>query len=163
MNEHDRRILAPKIKSVHSPEVLGEFARRHWFCQICGDTRDQTIHHILGGRCGRSDDHCNLLSCCWLPCHSIFADMSRNLPVILTMKLRAGELTTADLERLKILDGTSLELAPIPEYMLVTFERNRPEVMLNSAIALAVHEWSRRAMVAPENSQVVLDGFHFSA
>lgn len=143
MNEHDRRILAPKIKSVHSPELLGEFARAHWFCQVCGEPGDQTIHHIIGGRGGRSDEHCNLLSCCWLPCHSQFADHSINLPVILTMKLRAGELTEALVDRLGILDGTSLELAPIPENLLLAFERNRPEVMMRSAVARTVHEWSR--------------------
>lgn len=159
MNEHDRRILAPKIKSVHSPDLLAEFARRHWFCQICGDTGDQTIHHILGGRCGRSDEHPNLLACCWITCHSQFADHSANLPIILTMKLRAGELTAADLERLRELDGTSLELAPIPEKLLRQFEANRPEVMMHSAIAQAVHEWSRRATIAP----LQLDAGHFFA
>lgn len=146
MNEHDRRALAPKMKTVHDSDVLAAFARDHWFCQVCGLAGELTQHHIIGGRGGRSDEPCNLMACCWVPCHSIFADMSINLPVILTMKLRAGELTVEDLERLAILHGRTLpDLAPIPEESLVRFERNRPEVIMQSAIARAVHTWSRRA------------------
>lgn len=144
MTEHDRRALAPKIKSVHSPDVLAEFARSHWFCQVCGRAGDLTQHHIIGGRGGRSDEPCNLLSCCWIPCHSAFADMSINLPVVLTMKWRAGELTAADLERLAILHGRTLpDFAPIPERDMQVFERARGFQL--SAQAAAVHAWSRGA------------------
>lgn len=145
MNEHDARILGPKNKPVRNPEVLAEFHRTHDFCQVCGrDLPEGTAHHILGGRCGRSDEPVNLLYCCWVPCHSIFADMTINLPVILAMKIRAGELerpimlnkpgsieivTSPGWDRLVALHGRGLPTpAPIPEHFAALWRRNRPEL-----------------------------------
>lgn len=147
---HARRTFAPKNKPRHDPEAISTFAREHWYCQCCGKYGDfgvygtLTIHHIIGGRGGRSDEPCNLFAACWIPCHSQFADMTVNLPIVLTMKLRAGEMTVEDVERLETLNGCNLpDLAPIPEEMMIQFERNRPEVMAVSQYAQIVHAWSR--------------------
>jgi hypothetical protein len=70
LNEHDARILGPKSKARHDPLALAEFAATHAYCQACGaDYRPLQIHHILGGRAGRSDEACNLLRLCSHPCH----------------------------------------------------------------------------------------------
>lgn len=112
-------------RPVKSIKALADFKRGHEFCQACGKPSEITIHHILGGRAGRSDEACNLLACCWEPCHREFADHTANLGVVLSMKLRAGELTQADLDRLQELNGKRLpDLAPIPAEYVESYERN---------------------------------------
>lgn len=139
----------PKTHPIDSREALADFARTHWFCQACGaDYRPLQVHHILGGRCGRSDEPCNLLRVCGHPCHllaeqldvpdDLFEQRSGRvlLPKIfdgmaLSMKLRVGELIEADLARLSVLNlGRPLDLLPIPEWFVDQFKRNRPELCL---------------------------------
>lgn len=128
MNEHDARILGPKNKPVSSPEVLAEFHRTHWYCAMCGRDCEGTAHHIIGGRGGRSDEFVNLLYACW-PCHYGYADQSRNLAVILAMKMRAGEIDEAGLARLEALNGHPLpDPAPIPLWFSEQWAKNRPEL-----------------------------------
>lgn len=140
MTPHDARILGPKNKPVHGGEAIHEYMQAHWYCLACGKAGDLTCHHIIGGRGGRSDEKPNLFACCWIPCHSEFCDQSRNLGVVLTMKLRAGELTAEDVERLEALNGHPLpDFAPIPQEMMLEFEKNRPELNW----ANYVHSWCR--------------------
>lgn len=95
MNEHDARIMAPKLKSVHDPAITAEWSQRMWFCHACGAASDNlTTHHIIGGRGGRSDEWCNYLRLCWHPCHVLVHESVERLPKItlgiaLTMKLLA--------------------------------------------------------------------------
>lgn len=139
----DPRPHIVKSNPVDDPDVVAAFARRHWFCQLCGLAGDLTQHHIIGGRGGRSDEDCNLFSCCWVPCHSQYADHSRNLGVILLAKFRADELTQDDYDRLTVLNGKPLpDFAPIPDEVLERFERTRPEVMLQP-VAKFAHAWCR--------------------
>lgn len=139
---HSRRILAPKNRAIDDPDVLAAFARAHWFCQVCGLDGDCQIHHIIGGRGGRSDEECNLLYSCPRPCHLEWADHSANLPIVLTMKLRAGEMTAADANRLEVLHGRNLpDFAAIPIEMIEQYERNRRHAI--SRQANYVHCWSR--------------------
>lgn len=51
--------------------------------------------------------------------------LPRNLGVVLSMKLRAGELSEADLDRLQVLHGKRLpDLAEIPEPFASSYEHN---------------------------------------
>lgn len=146
MNEHDRRILGPKSKPVSSRDALAEFARSHHFCQACGKDGDATIHHIIGGRGGRSDEACNLLYLCWEPCHMLAEGLdvphpdwgrwhyaTRLLPKLtlgiqLSMKFRADELTPETMDRLEHLHGRALPpMEPIPKLFIQLYRRNRPE------------------------------------
>lgn len=115
----------PKIRSVSSKAALRDFADSHFWCQCCGREPGGSIHHIIGGRGGRSDEACNLLMACLRPCHLEFADHSRNLGVVLSIKLRAGELGEADLARLTVLHGRRLpDLAEIPAYFTTQYDLN---------------------------------------
>lgn len=118
-----------KTKPVSSPAVLGEYARTHWFCMACGaDWTARHVHHILGGRCGRSDEPCNLGSVCAMVCHP-FCDLAKNLGVVLSMKARIGELDADALERLAALNLKPLPaLEEIPAFFAEQFKRNRPEL-----------------------------------
>lgn len=70
MTEHDQRILGPKSAARHDPDALAAFAASHSYCQACGaDYRPLQIHHIIGGRGGRSDEAVNFLRLCGHPCH----------------------------------------------------------------------------------------------
>ncbi len=121
----ERNPFAPKTRPVKSVATLAAFAKSNHWCQMCGKDGPATIHHIIGGRGGRSDEAVNLLYCCLRPCHLEFADHSRNLGVVLSMKLRAGELDDAALERLTVLHGKRLpDLAEIPEYFTTRYEMN---------------------------------------
>lgn len=118
--------FAKRRKPVKDPALLAAFADSHYWCQACGRYGDCTIHHIIGGRGGRSDEACNLLYCCARPCHLDYADHSRNLGVVLSMKLRAGELTEADIDRLQELHGKRLQdLEPIPEPFASKYRMNQ--------------------------------------
>ncbi len=118
--------FAKRRKPVKDPDALAAFADSHFFCQVCGREGACTIHHIIGGRGGRSDEARNLLACCLRPCHLEWADHSKNLGAVLSMKLRAGELDQEALDRLQELHGKRLpDLAPIPERFAVSYERNR--------------------------------------
>lgn len=129
MNDHTRRILADKNKPVHSPETLAEYHRTHWYCLACGRDCEGTVHHIIGGRGGRSDEFPNLFYACWFPCHSVFADMTKNLGAVLAMKARAGELDAAGESRLEALNGKRLpEVRVIPEHFQTSWKMNRPEL-----------------------------------
>lgn len=149
---HTRRILAPKNKPVEDRLVLEEFARSHWYCQACGRPESSsvalTIHHIIGGRGGRSDEFCNLLRVCWFPCHMLFEGhhvlrkdwITRGeghdpyLPIMcymvaMAMKERVGELTGEGYRRLEALHGKNFpEPVPIPEPFVELFRKNRPEL-----------------------------------
>lgn len=124
--------LSPKVRAVKSRLTLADFARSHPFCQACGAEPEALhIHHIIGGRGGRSDEECNLLRLCGLPCHWLAEGLGvRNqfgepipklsLGIQLSLKLRAGELDDAALARLTQLHGKRLpDLEAIPSY----FER----------------------------------------
>lgn len=129
MTEHDARILGPKSKAVHDPKAAGEYARGHWFCAMCGaDWTPRHVHHILGGRRGRSDEAANFLSVCHDPCHP-FCDLAKNLAVVLAFKARIGELTDAAIARLKQLnDGHLPDVVTIPEEWQKKWRQNRPEL-----------------------------------
>lgn len=123
--EFVRDPFAKRRKPVKSIKALAAFKRSHSFCQVCGKEGEVTLHHILGGRAGRSDEACNLLACCWEPCHRDFADHAANLGAVLSMKLRAGELTQSDLDRLTELNGKRLpDFAEIPDRFRVSYEMN---------------------------------------
>lgn len=131
LSEHDVQILAPKVKALSDRDALADFARTHFWCQVCGLDGVHSLHHIIGGRGGRSDEPANLLMCCWETCHSQFADHSRNLAIVLTMKLRAGELDEAARVRLKELHGRNLpDLAPIPADLEEAYRLNRGVVRI---------------------------------
>lgn len=133
LTEHDRRALANKVKPLDDPDALAAFALSHWFCQLCGLEGQHSVHHIIGGRGGRSDEPVNLLFACWIPCHSQFADHSRNLPAILTAKIRAGELDEAGMTRLALLHGRTLpEPGPIPQTFEESFRKHRGLVRVES-------------------------------
>lgn len=129
MTEHDARILGPKSKAVHSPAALAAYARGHWYCAACGaDWTARHVHHILGGRRGRSDEEPNLLSVCHDPCHP-FCDLAKNLAVVLAFKERIGELTADAVARLQQLnDGYLPPVATIPDEWQEQWKRNRPEL-----------------------------------
>ncbi len=157
MTEHDARIMAPKSKAVKSRTTLGEFADAHYWCMACGRDGPATIHHIIGGRGGRSDELCNLLYLCWSPCHQLaeseniqdpsddgllrdrdgkvvgMVAFQRYLPKItlgiaLSMKLRCGELDAAGLSRLAVLNGCSLpDPEQIPEWFQTQYARRMRE------------------------------------
>ncbi len=150
MTEHDRRIMAPKAKAVKDRDVLQSFAESHPFCAACGSDRVALhIHHIVGGRGGRSDEDVNLLRLCFRPCHDLADGLSVRGPmevrdghlrapgpvlpklplaVQLSLKRRANELTDEGLARLAILHGKNLpEEQPIPELFVTLYRMNRPE------------------------------------
>lgn len=151
MTEHDRRILSAKTKPADDTDALGEYARAHWFCAACGaDWNVRHVHHILGGRCGRSDEAANLLMLCASPCHDLAEGLDivysaevffggrrqrdllpklRPLGIQLSLKLRLGELSAQDLERLAALHGRTLpDPEPIPAWFVDQFRKNRPEM-----------------------------------
>lgn len=147
MTEHDARIMRPKNRPVDDTDALGEYARSHWFCAACGaDWNVRHVHHILGGRCGRSDEAANLLMLCASPCHDLAEGLDvreyslrsfknpllpklRPLGIQLSLKLRLGELSAQDLERLAALHGRTLpDLEPIPVWFVEQWKRNRPEL-----------------------------------
>lgn len=129
MNEHDAKIFLPKNRPLSSRKTLADYARNHWFCACCGAEGERTLHHIIGGRGGRSDEEVNLISLCWKPCHE-FADLASNLGSVLAFKERAGELDDAGRERLAVLNGKSLpEDRTMPEWPLRLYAANRgPEL-----------------------------------
>ncbi len=162
MNEHDARILGPKIHSVPEGPNRVEWGRKRTWCYACGagsyGVHVLTTHEIIGGRGGRSQEPCNWLRLGMHPCHDLATGLSirgdgkrmgwylpkLTLAIQLTIKFRAGELSDADLERLAVLHGRALPaLAPIPEFFLKLFEENRPDVLVNSTKAKYVHSWSR--------------------
>ncbi len=126
---------------------LAEFAASHPFCQACGaDWRPLHIHHIIGGRGGRSDEAENLLRLCHRPCHDLAEGLDvvtspsassalerdhyllpkLTLAIQLSMKDRMGELVEG---RLTALHGRTLpEPAPIPLWFRDAFYRHRPEL-----------------------------------
>lgn len=160
MTEHDARIMRPKNRPVDDTDALGEYARAHDWCAACGaDYRVRHVHHILGGRCGRSDEDANLLMLCASPCHDLAEGLDvvdeaddglirttsghvvgmsmfqRHLPKLralgiqLSLKLRLGELSAQDLERLAALHGRTLpDPEPIPAFFVEQWKRNRPEL-----------------------------------
>lgn len=71
MTDRDRQILGPKSKAVDDVPMVREWRNRHDYCAACGLRGPITVHHILGGRDGRSDEACNLLALCWSPCHQL--------------------------------------------------------------------------------------------
>ena len=119
-------------------------AQPHWYCAACGRTEGLTVHHIIGGRGGRSDEPCNLLCLCWNPCHLLAEGLDvRNagplaackdlllpkitLAVALTMKLETDP-EEYDEVRLTILHGRPLpQLFARPHFFLWNFRKNRPE------------------------------------
>lgn len=165
----------PKTRPVKSVEALGAYAASHGCCAACGaDWRPLHIHHIIGGRGGRSDEPCNFLRLCFHPCHALAEGldvrgpsmkkwitakeaaargdvglrnmlmntekqgMAINVPgcllpklplgVQLSIKLRLGELSAADRERLAVLHGRNLpDLEEIPAFFVDQWKRNRPE------------------------------------
>lgn len=133
-----------KRKPVKDPDVLAAFANSHHFCQACGKWGTCTVAHIIGGRGGRSDEPCNLLYLDWDPCHCCFdgqyvqlrkGDMPRiTLGMALSMKMQAGELTQADLDRLQELHGKRLpDLEPIPEPFATSYRLNMRKRMEGAA------------------------------
>lgn len=165
MNEHDKRILAPKNRPADDREALAEFARSHFWCQACGREGPLTLHHIIGGRGGRSDEAVNLFACCWDPCHMLCEGLDIRRPswthrtmgtipgdllpklgleIVMTMKIRAGELTrpillnhpgsielvtSPEWDRLTALNGKPLpDLMPVPAHFEALWRQNRPEL-----------------------------------
>lgn len=142
-----------KTRPVKDRDILGEYARRWSFCAACGleeGTVAMHLHHIVGGRGGRSDENCNLLKLCWSPCHDLAggldvpfvhydpaSDQWKNgrlmpkltLGIQLSLKARLGELSVADETRLTVLHGRCLpDREPIPAWFVEAFRRNRPEL-----------------------------------
>lgn len=126
MTEHDARILSDKTRPVKDRDALQRYADLHYFCAGCGcEDKPRQLHHIIGGRGGRSDEAVNLLSLCFDICHP-FADNSRNLGVVLTWKIRVDGLTAADLARLAVLHGRTLPTPePIPELFRILYTKHR--------------------------------------
>lgn len=153
MTEHDARILRPKSKAIRDQECLREYAQSHHWCAACGaeshGTHTLTIHHIIGGRGGRSDEECNLLMLGWEPCHMLAEGLdvrgemgyvprhdfpgiwepSRpllpkiTLGVALAMKVKAGEL-----QRLISPQWDQLVLSPEWERLTVLHGRTLPDL-----------------------------------
>lgn len=146
--EYIRDPLAPKVKAVKSRLTLADFARSHPFCQACGAEPEALhIHHIIGGRGGRSDENCNLLRLCGLTCHWLAEGLDVQCPaadalftgvfkmtrlpklplgVQLSLKLRAVELDNAALARLTQLHGKRLpDLEAIPVYFERLYQINQ--------------------------------------
>jgi len=130
----DPRPHLVKSKPVDDVPFVRAWRDRHFFCAACGRSGPITVHHIIGGRGGRSDEACNLLALCWEPCHLLAEgmDIIRGLPKIttgiaLSMKQRVDP-AEFDLERCQVLNGRQLlELEPIPAWAETLFRRNRPE------------------------------------
>lgn len=85
MTRHDlpHRDPRPHVEKSHPADdrgVLAEFARTHHWCQACGRDGPCTIHHLIGGRGGRSDEACNLLYLCWQPCHMLAEGLDVRVP-----------------------------------------------------------------------------------
>ncbi len=136
----------PKTKPVDSRAAVAEYARTHPFCLACGcEWRVLQTHHILGGRAGRSDEACNLIRLCAFPCHLLAESLDvrgtdfgeveyRHLPKItdaiaIAMKIRCGELTEYDLDRLEQLNLRPLpDPEPIPSFFVRLWKMNRPEL-----------------------------------
>lgn len=139
MPEFIRNPLAPKNKPVDNPAFSRQWRREHRWCMVCGREPDvPSVHHIIGGRGGRSDEAANFLLACWYPCHMVIEGhrISVNgallpplpLGVVLSMKARSGELSDADLARLQVLHGRRLpDLLPIPVEFDRAYRLNRPE------------------------------------
>lgn len=115
-----------KLNSVKDRDVLQEYAETHHHCALCGsESRARQIHHIIGGRGGRSDERVNLLMVCFFPCHP-FVDLASNLGVVLYVKMLEGELDGVGMERLEVLHGKTLpEFEPIPEPFWSDYRKNR--------------------------------------
>lgn len=143
----DPRPHIVKSRPIDDVQSVIEWGAAHWFCQACGRDGPQTRHHIIGGRGGRSDEPCNLLSLCWEPCHMLAEGLDVQKPqhlrityhdtmlpkitlaIAISMKRRAGELDDIGLARLAILHGRNLpDPAPIPDWFQEQFRRNRPEL-----------------------------------
>ncbi len=128
--EFVRNPFAPKAKAIHGAKAERDrtaWGKDHTVCMVCGagEWANLTTHEIIGGRGGRSLEPCNYFRACWKPCHADFADHSKNLGIVLSMKLRAGELSQADLDRLGELHGKRLpDLAEIPQRFVVSYEMN---------------------------------------
>ncbi len=155
MNEHDARIMAPKIHSVPEGPDRVEWGRKRTWCYACGageyGVHVLTTHEIVGGRGGRSQEPCNWLRLGMHPCHDLatghdirsFIEKINNghlltVPGGLLPKLTlAIQLTLKQLRdpeewtemRLTVLHGRRLPAAePIPEFFRQLFKRNRPEL-----------------------------------
>lgn len=147
----DPRPHLVKTKPVDDVDAVIEWGTRHWFCAACGRDGPQTRHHLIGGRGGRSDEACNLLSLCWEPCHQLAEGLdivqphppmrsiwegdlpNRYLPKItlgiaLSMKIRVDP-AEYDSERMQVLNGRQQlpDPEPIPQWFEVRFRKNRPE------------------------------------
>lgn len=121
-------------------------------CMVCGtqttDFRGYSVHHLLPGRCGRSDEPCNWLVCC-ASCHDDLENRSKlPLSVALTVKL-VRDWPSWDSHRLAALHGKRLpELQPIPKWIEERYLANMPTPFRPwrydhlSSLAL-VNEWIR--------------------
>ena len=144
-----------RMKAVDDvPAVRAWRMKRDW-CAACGrafnEFHNPTVHHIIGGRGGRSDEPCNLLALCWEPCHMLAEGLdipdprdkfnvlvssgesrSRLLPkitlaVAIAMKARSDP-DEVDLDRLAELNGKPLpDATEIPAFFNALFLHNRPE------------------------------------
>lgn len=146
MNEHDSKIMAAKSKAVDDVDFVRRWRSTKWFCAACGRAGEITVHHLIGGRGGRSDEACNLLALCWEPCHMLAEGESIPRPIrgefqddhpgylpkitlaiALAMKLRVEPEEYCEM-RLTVLHGRRLpEPAEIPTWFETLFRRNRPE------------------------------------
>ena len=134
-------------KAVNDVHAVRAWRLKADWCAACGRTFNEfhspTVHHILGGRCGRSDEPCNLLALCWEPCHMLaegydipFIDYDRmqsrlmpkiTLAIAIALKQRADP-DEVDLDRLAELNGKPLpDAVEVPEFFNALFLNNRPE------------------------------------
>jgi len=65
--------FAPKSKAVKDKHAAREWALKQDCCVNCGRRDNLSVHHIIGGRGGRSDEPCNMLCLC-MPCHDLAED-----------------------------------------------------------------------------------------
>jgi hypothetical protein len=150
VNEHDARLLGPKAKAVSDADCLAAFAGSHAYCQACGaDYRPLQVHHMIGGRGGRSDEACNLLRLCGHPCHLLAEGLNVSNPAnsvsapcevrprLLPKLTLAIQLSIKRLRdpaefnemRLTVLHGRRLpDHEPIPMFFTNLFWQNRPEL-----------------------------------
>lgn len=65
--------FSKKSKAIKDKDAAREWALKQDCCVNCGTSNGLSVHHIVGGRGGRSDEPCNFLCLC-MPCHDLAED-----------------------------------------------------------------------------------------